>query len=56
MDYAPDKCGVSGTECIGKVWTDVNASDVIFTPEQQQVYTAPDGVDVVGVDTIRLHM
>ena len=40
MDYAPDKCGVSGTECTGKVWTDVNASDVIFTPEQQQVYTA----------------
>ena len=23
MDYAPDKCGVSGTKCTGKVWTDV---------------------------------
>ncbi len=43
LDYAPDKCGISGDECTGKVWTYVNASNVIITPEQEQVYTARMG-------------
>ena len=40
IDYAPDKCGVSGQDCTDRVWTDSHASDVVFTPEQQRIYTA----------------
>lgn len=42
IDYAPDKCGVSGQgrDCTDRVWTDAHASAVIFTPEQQKIYTA----------------
>ena len=42
IDYAPDKCGVSGQgqDCTDRVWTDAHASDVVFTTEQQQVYAA----------------
>ena len=40
IDYAPDKCGVSGQDCTDRVWTDAHASDVVFTPEQERIYTA----------------
>ena len=40
IDYAPDKCGVSGEDCTDRVWTDAHASDVVFTPEQERIYTA----------------
>ena len=40
IDYAPDKCGISGEDCSNKVWTDAHASDALFTPEQEQIYLA----------------
>ena len=42
IDYAPDRCGVSGQgqDCTDRVWTEAHASDVVFTPEQQQIYIA----------------
>ncbi len=38
--FAPDKCGISGKECTDRIWTNASASDVIITPEQEQIYTA----------------
>ena len=40
IDFAPDKCGITGEDCTDRVWTDVYASDVDFTPEKKQIYTA----------------
>lgn len=40
ISYAPDKCGISGEDCTDRVWTDAYASDVVFTSEQEQIYTA----------------
>ena len=40
LDYAPDKCGISGRDCSNEVWTDAHASDAIITPEQEQIYLA----------------
>ena len=40
IDYAPDKCGVSGEDCTGQVWTAASASDVVLTPKQEQIHTA----------------
>lgn len=40
IDYAPDKCGVSGEDCSGLVWTNAHASEAIFSPEQIKIYTA----------------
>ena len=40
IDYAPDKCGVSGENCTGRVWAEAHASDAIFTPEQARIYVA----------------
>ena len=42
IDYAPDKCGISGEgrDCTDRVWTNAYASDVIFTPRQQQIIVA----------------
>ena len=40
IDYAPDKCGASGEDCTGQVWTAASASDVVLTPKQEQIHTA----------------
>ena len=40
IDYAPDKCGVSGEDCSSQVWTDACASDVVFSNHQRQIYAA----------------
>ena len=34
IGYAPDKCGVTGKDCTGQVWTNVTASNVTLTEEK----------------------
>ena len=40
INYAPDKCGVSGEDCTDRMWTEAYASDAVFTPEQKEIYMA----------------
>ena len=40
IDYAPDKCGVSGEDCTGQMWTNARASDVVLMPEREKYQIA----------------
>ena len=40
IDFAPDKCGISGEDCTGKIWTSATASKLVFTPEERRLYLA----------------
>ena len=40
VSFAPDGCGVSGSDCSGELWTDAGVSDVVFTDEQMAVRIA----------------
>ena len=40
IDYAPDKCGVSGDDCSGEIWTNAHASDGVLTLEQVEISKA----------------
>ena len=39
-NYASDGCGVSGDDCTGEMWTEMRASDVTFTSEQEAIRQA----------------
>ena len=39
-NYASDGCGVSGDDCTGEIWTEMRASDVTFTSEQEAIRQA----------------
>ena len=38
LGYAPDKCGISGSDCTNDLWTDAHASNAVFTLQQKEVY------------------
>ena len=40
ISFAPDGCGVSGSDCSGEMWTDAGVSDVVFTDEQLAAHIA----------------
>lgn len=40
VDYAPDGCGLSGTDCTGEMWTGVRATDQQAAPEQLALWEA----------------
>ena len=37
ISYAPDGCGVSGSDCTGEMWTDAAASDGVVTATQEVI-------------------
>ena len=42
INYAPDGCGVSGTDCTGEMWTDLKVSASQFSKEQAKIIGAWD--------------